>query len=816
MAESKKDTFPVLGMTCASCAIRVGKILNAQKGVANASINFASSTAQVTYDPTECTPDDLKAAVMSDGYDLVIEKDADDDEAVEKTRRRNYVTMKRKTVVAVILAALVIAISFTAPNKTTQYLSLALSTIIVFGMGSTFYANALKQLRHGSSTMDTLVALSTGVAYLFSLSNLMFPSFWIAHDITPHLYFDAASGIIAFILIGRTLEERAKHKTSTAIRRLVGLQPKTVTVLDNGEHIVSIDDVKPGDIIVVKPGERIAADGIVESGSSYVDESMLSGEPLAVGKQAGDKVFAGTINQKGTFHFKASKTCNDTVLAQIIRMVQDAQGSKAPVEKIVDRVAGIFVPTIIIIAVVSFAAWMTLASSDGFTHGLLALVTVLIIACPCALGLATPTAIIVGIGKGAENGILVKDATSLEIAKKVDTVIIDKTGTITEGHPEVTDALWLDDEQGLKDILCNLERLSEHPLAEAVVNCLSGSQHVAIDGFEVVPGLGIKGNAGNKTYIAGQLTLLSDNGCDIDENLRRQSEAWTKEAKTVIWFGDATKALAAIAVTDKIKETSAQAISELKRNGISVDMLTGDNAASAQAIAAATGIDHIESGMLPQDKANYIAKLQNDGHTVAMVGDGINDSAALAQADLSIAMGKGSDIAIDTAMVTILSSDLNKINEMIQLSHFTIRTIRENLFWAFIYNLIGVPIAAGILYPINGFLLNPLIGGAAMAFSSVSVVTNSLRLRTKNLGKNNKTIQQQKNNNMKQFKVEGMMCNHCRQHVEKALNSIDGVKATVTLEPPVATIEFTGTELSVEQLQQGLNANGAEDYKIKA
>jgi len=829
-----KKTFPILGMSCASCAARVDKVLNSQKGVYEANVNYAAATAQVLFDPEVCQANYLKMAVQNAGYDLVVSDEKETENIVEQAHEIRYKTLKRQTVGAIILAIPIMIISmFLLHFPYMKYILWIFSTIVVFGFGRSFYVNAWRQLKHGTSNMDTLVANSTGIAYLFSVFNLLFADFWISKGIEPHVYFDAASGIIAFILLGRMLEERAKQKTSTSIKKLIGLQPKTVTVItENGEKTIAIEQANAGDTIVVKPGERIAVDGTVINGESYVDESMLSGEPIPVYKQKDEKVFAGTINQKGAFRFIADKTGSDTVLAQIIHMVQDAQGSKAPVQKLVDKVAGVFVPTIIGIAILSFIAWIILAPTNGFTHGILAMVTVLIIACPCALGLATPTAIIVGIGKGAEHGILIKDATSLEIARKINTVVLDKTGTITEGHPIVVSSLWLEDTPELRDILFNMEKLSEHPLAEAVVKNLEDRKNISITAFQNILGKGIQGKAGDRTYYVGSIDLLLNKDISINKTLQSKTDIWSKEAKTIIWFANTEKALAAIAITDRIKETSRQAVSILKDMGITVHMLTGDNADSAKEIAQETGIDHFQSGILPQEKALFIKKLQEEGKCVAMVGDGINDSAALAQADLSIAMGKGSDIAMDTAMVTILSSDLMKIPEAIRLSQLTIRTIHENLFWAFIYNIIGVPIAAGVFYPINGFLLNPMIGGAAMAFSSVSVVTNSLRLKQKKMNLRTLEVISEKNQTTdilsggkiiepinkgtimkKEFKVEGMMCDHCRMHVEKALNSIAGVKATVTLEPPLAVVDFVDHEISIDELQKTVTQE-AGDYKL--
>ena len=836
----KKETFPVLGMSCAACATRVDKTLNGQPGVQEASVNYASATAQVTYDADECSPLVLKAAVQQAGYDLLIASKGEAEDEAEKARQARYESLKKRTLWAIVLAVPIMVLGMAWMHvHWVNVVVWLLSTPVVFVLGRGFFISAWKQLKHGTCNMDTLVALSTGIAYVFSVFNLFFPEFWLKRGIEPHVYFEASSVIIAFILLGRLLEERAKRNTSAAIRKLIGLQPKTVTVLTpEGERILPITAIRQGDVVVVKPGERIAVDGVVSEGQSYVDESMLSGEPIPVRKQKDSKVYAGTINQKGAFRFVADKIGQDTLLAQIIRMVQDAQGSKAPVQKLVDKIASVFVPTIITIALLAFAAWLLLASDNGFTHGILALVTVLIIACPCALGLATPTAIRVGIGKGAENGILIKNAESLEVAKQVNAVVLDKTGTLTEGHPQVTDAVWMGDEAQGKRILYSLEKMSEHPLAEAALaylkNAKAFSENVKafqVERFGVLSGRGVEGIVDNKKYYAGNLTLLHEKGIVLDEALRSKAEQWTSEAKTVIALADEQRAWGVLAITDRLKPTSPKAIEELHKQGIEVWMLTGDQPEAAREVARQVGIAHYKAGVLPQEKAGFIKELQAQGKKVAMVGDGINDSAALAQADLSIAMGHGSDIAMDTAMVTILSSDLLKISETIRLSQLTVRTIRQNLFWAFIYNLIGVPIAAGVLYPINGFLLNPMIGGAAMAFSSVSVVTNSLRLRRKHIRQEGVVPNEVKNQDevveevkevkvvaeidkvTRKYKVDGMMCKHCVGRVERALNTLEGVQVMVTLDPPVATIEYDGEPLSVEELQQILTEK-AGDYQI--
>ena len=823
---NRQETFPILGMSCAACAARVDKTLNKQPGVCRASVNYAAATALVEYDPAQTSPESLQHAVQEAGYDLLITHDEHTADEVEEAHRQKYRTLKQRTTWAILLAIPIAVIGMGFMNRPwAGWVTWALSTPVVFGLGRSFFGNAWKQLKHGSANMDTLVAGSTGVAYLFSVFNLFFPDFWLSRGITPHVYFESSSVIIAFILLGRLLEERAKGNTSQAIKKLMGLQPKTVTRLSasGNEEEVRIEQIRPDDILIVKPGERIAVDGVVTEGNSYVDESMLSGEPVPVAKRPDTKVYAGTINQKGSFRFRAEKVGMDTLLAKIIHLVQDAQGSKAPIQKLVDKVAAVFVPTIMGIALLSFILWILLAPTEGFSHGLLALVTVLIIACPCALGLATPTAIMVGIGKGAERGILIKDAESLETAKMVNAVVLDKTGTVTEGHPAVQHILWTDEKAKTSaSILLALEKQSEHPLAEAILlneELRMNNEELRVDGFESLTGQGVKGYYNNMCYYAGNRHLVE--GKHIAPALQEAATAWESEAQTVVWFANETEALAVIAIADRIKPSSVEAIRTLQAEGVETHLLTGDNEATAGAIARQAGIAKYKAGVLPQDKAAYINQLQQAGKVVAMVGDGINDSAALAQANLSIAMGSGSDIAMDVAKMTLISSDLRKIPEALRLSRLTVRTIRQNLFWAFIYNTISVPVAAGVLYPVCGFLLNPMIGGAAMAFSSVSVVTNSLRLRRKRLSDTNEElidnsiktdspIKIEMKTMEKQFKVSGMMCNHCRMHVEKALNKLEGVSATVTLDPPVATVQFSGKEYTLEELQQQVTEEAGE------
>ncbi|MDP2236148.1 MAG: heavy metal translocating P-type ATPase [Bacteroidales bacterium] len=729
-----KKTYPVLEMTCASCAVSVESMLKSQTGVVDASVNFATSKVSIEFIPGLIQSEDLRKAVQRIGYDLMIDETASSDENVENIQQEKYSKLKKKTYLALAMSFPVVVIGMFFMNMPyANEIMWIFSTPVILWLGRDFYINAWKQAKHRSANMDTLVALSTGVAYVFSVFNTLFPHFWHERGLHAHVYFEAASVIIAFILLGKLLEEKAKGNTSSAIKKLMGLQPKTVTIIHDGGHQmqIPIEKVEPGNIVLVKPGEKIAVDGTVTTGNSYVDESMLSGEPVPVLKNENDKVFAGTINQKGSFQFKADKVGNETMLAQIIKMVQDAQGSKAPVQKLVDKIAGIFVPVVIAIAIAAFVVWNIFGGENALTQGILALVTVLVIACPCALGLATPTAIMVGVGKGAEKGILIKDAESLELAKKVNAVILDKTGTITEGKPVVTNSFWLDENPKWKQILFSIEKQSEHPLAEAVVSHLENQNAVSIANFESITGKGAKAVIDGETFFIGNKRLIEENEILIDKTVSEKADQWSKEAKTVIWFANPQKVAAVLAIADQIKATSQLAIQELQQSGIEVYMLTGDNETTAKAVSEKVGIKHYKAEVLPEQKAAFVKELQAKGKVVAMVGDGINDSTALAQADVSIAMGKGSDIAMDVAKMTIISSDLAKIPEAIRLSKSTVSTIKQNLFWAFVYNLVGIPIAAGILYPINGFLLNPMIAGAAMALSSVSVVSNSLRLKYK-------------------------------------------------------------------------------------
>ena len=705
---------------CANCAMHTERALKNMEGVENAVCNFASLEAQVTYDPSRVTPNAMAEAVEKAGYKLVVlqqQAGAENNvtENIEELRAQNFLQAKRCTIMAVLLTTVVMIINmfFVESDPRLGYPLWLLATVVVFFAGRQFYINAWKQLQQRTSNMDTLVALSTGIAYLFSVFNLLFPQV-LGKD--AHLYFDSSCGIITFILIGRLLEARAKANTATSLKKLMGLRPKTTTILREGrQEEIEISKVVCGDLLLVRPGEKIPVDGTVVEGSSYVDESLLSGEPVPVLKEQGNKVFEGTLNQKGSFSFRAEKVGAQTMLARIIEMVREAQNSKAPIQNIVDKVAAIFVPTIIALALLSGLLWFFFGNEPGgnLTRALLSTVTVLVIACPCALGLATPTALMVGIGRAAEKGILIKDAESLETAKHIDTIVLDKTGTITEGRPTLSEPLTaLTPEQ--RSVLLSLENRSEHPLAQALTTSLADAEAVEITNFQSLTGRGVSGSHNGTTYFVGSERLLKEQAPQLAAKLEEKTE---------------NEALTTLHIADRVKPTARTALKELEQMGIEVHLLSGDSEKATAAMAQTLGITHFRGGVLPKDKADYVKQLQNSGHHTAMAGDGINDSAALAQADLSIAMGKGADVAMDIAQMTIIQSDLTRIAEAIRLSRKTTRIIRENLFWAFCYNVTLIPIAAGLLIPICGFALPPMFAAAAMALSSVSVVSNSLRLK---------------------------------------------------------------------------------------
>ncbi|SMD41884.1 Cu2+-exporting ATPase [Aquiflexum balticum DSM 16537] len=727
----KKQEIPVTGMSCAACAISVEKTLGNSPGVKKAAVNYANQIAWVEWDEVEVSLDELQQQVKASGYDLLIEKIEQED--LENLQKEAHIDLKRKTRYAGLLALPVFLIGmFWMDMPYGNYIMWVFTTPVLLVFGNQFFKQAWKLAKNKEANMDTLVALSTGIAYIYSSFNTFFPEFLLAKGLVPHVYFEAAAVIIFFILLGKTLESGAKAGTGAALKKLMGLQPQDLIVVENGvENLKKTSEVKKGEVILVKPGQKIPLDGKVLEGTSYVNESMLTGEPIPLIKSSGDKVFAGTVNQEGSFTFQAEQVGDHTLLSQIIQRVKKAQGSKAPVQKMVDQVAGIFVPTVLLIGLITFLVWGFSGVEDSWLRGMLAMITVLVIACPCALGLATPTAIMAAMGKGAEMGILIKNAESLEKGKEIDTLVLDKTGTITEGNPKVTEAYFSDKcEKSDLSYLLALESKSEHPLANAISTSLSkDSKALPLKSFKSVTGKGVWGKSETSEFRIGNSKWLEQEGVILDEKLLKIADDSLQEGAIIVFAAKDHQHIGLFKIADPIKETSIKAISELKKMGISIHMLTGDQKNTAAWVANEVGIEHFSAEMLPQDKASYVQQLQSTGKKVAMAGDGINDSEALGYADLSIAMGKGTDIAMEVAEVTLVHSDLSQIPKTLLLTKKTVSIIRQNLFWAFIYNIIGIPIAAGILYPSFGFLLNPMLAAAAMALSSVSVVGNSLRLR---------------------------------------------------------------------------------------
>ncbi|MDI6809025.1 MAG: heavy metal translocating P-type ATPase [Candidatus Eisenbacteria bacterium] len=745
---SEKIAIPVKGMHCASCVERLEKSLRKKDGVLEATANLAIEETIIEFVPGVVSPQELAQVIRDSGYEPILTSGAEelkDRELEERTRELSL--LMRKLTFGGILTVFILLGSFGGAipllrdvNPAVRHLLLfLLTTPVQFWAGSQFYVGFFKGLRHRSVDMNALVAIGTSAAYLYSVAVTFFPKFFSGTGIPAEPYYDTAAVIIILILLGRVLEARAKGKTSEAIRKLVGLSPKTAVILKEGREVeVEIDDVQVGDVAVVRPGEKIPVDGIVRNGHSLVDESMLTGESVPVEKGIGDEVIGGTLNKTGSFRFEATKVGKGTALSQIIRLVEEAQGSKAPVQRLADRVAGVFVPIVMIIAFATFLFWFFLAprlvsvDHDPFNFALLNFVAVLIIACPCALGLATPTAIMVGTGKGAENGVLIRGGEILESAGKLNVVVFDKTGTLTRGKPVVTDVI---PEKGTSEnelllIAASLEKSSEHPLAEAIIEKLGadGSQVLFPEEFQAVPGKGIKGRVGGKDVYLGNLRYMSEINVFLG-GLVRKGETLSDEGKTVMFLSSNGRPLGIIAARDEPKPRAREAVGELARMGIEVIMLTGDLKRTARAVAEKIGIKNVLSEVLPHEKASEIRRLQAQGRKVAMVGDGINDAPALAQADVGIAIGTGTDVAVESSDITLISDDLMGVPSAVKLSKATMNTIKQNLFWASIYNLAGIPIAAGVLYPLNGVVLNPMIASLAMAFSSVSVVTNSLRLR---------------------------------------------------------------------------------------
>ncbi len=741
-------TLKLRGMGCASCAKSIEDAIRSVPGVNECSVNFGAERATVEYDPKKTDLQVIQDAVSAAGYSAsALEPQnimASEDDAEKRAKSREIRELTRKFVVSAILSTLIVLGSI--PMMTglhiplipawlhNPWLQLVLTSPIQFWCGASFYANAWKAFKRHAATMDTLVALGTSTAYIYSLFPTIFPDWFTAQNLRPDVYYEAAAVIITLILLGRLLENRAKSQTGEAIRKLIGLQAKTARLIRKNQEVdVPIEEVEIGDVILVRPGEKIPVDGEVIEGTSTIDESMVTGESVPVKKQPGDEVIGATINKTGSFKFQATRVGKDTVLAQIVQLVQQAQGSKAPIQRLADRVTGWFVPAVIAIALLTFIIWFNVMGN--LTLALITTVGVLIIACPCALGLATPTSVMVGTGKGAENGILIKGAESLELAHKIQTIVLDKTGTITQGKPTVTDFVTVKgtanrNEIKLLQLAASVERNSEHPLAEAVVRYAQSQQVelVEVRDFEAIAGSGVQALVSrHKLYIGTQRWMeeLSIN----TEALPKDKERLEYLGKTPIWIAVDGEIEALMGISDALKPNSAQAVKALQRMGLEVVMLTGDNRRTGEAIAREVGINRVLAEVRPDQKAATVERLQSEGKIVAMVGDGINDAPALAQADVGIAIGTGTDVAIAASDITLISGDLLGIVTAIQLSRATMNNIRQNLFFAFIYNVAGIPIAAGILFPIFGWLLNPIIAGAAMAFSSVSVVTNALRLR---------------------------------------------------------------------------------------
>lgn len=739
--ERSKMTIGVGGISCAACVRRVESALESVQGVKNVSVNLATSSATIVHERGSAGVSELEKALKDAGYEFLGSVDETVDDPLEAARLREVRDLKLKLVVGFILSIITHIGSMpeffpfvgAIPEKYVLWSLFALTTPVVFWVGSRFLVGAWKAARQRTTDMNTLVAVGALSAYLYSSLVAFLPQFFAVDHGGVHVYFDAASMIITLVLLGRFLEARAKGKTSEAIKKLLGLKPRTARVVRGGaESDIPIEFVAKGDVIVVRPGEKIPTDGVVLSGISAVDESMLTGESMPVTKEVGSQVFGATMNKTGSFTFRAAKVGSETALAQIIRLVEEAQGSKAPIQRLADKVASIFVPVVFSIAVVTFGIWYFLVPDHVFSRALLNFVSVLIIACPCAMGLATPTAVMVGTGMGAERGILIKGGESLEKIYKIDTVVFDKTGTLTKGEPEVTAVIPVGHKSpvSILSTAVSLEAVSEHPLARAIIDkaLLEGAETLPVDNFEALSGLGIRGVIQGQEVVLGNLRLMEEKGIRLN-GMEPESRRLSESGWTTVFVAAQGEVIGLIGLSDIPRDSALPAIQSLKKMGLRVAMITGDNEKTARAVGETLGIENVLAQVLPGDKADAVRRLQSDGHIVAMVGDGINDAPALSAADIGIAIGAGTDVAIEASDITVMKNDLRLVPEAIKLSFQTMKVIKQNLFWAFFYNTLGIPIAAGVLYPFFGILLNPVFAAAAMALSSVSVVSNSLRLR---------------------------------------------------------------------------------------
>jgi len=782
----KKVKFDIQGMTCSSCSSHVEKAVNKLEGTKNVTVNLLSNNMLVEYDEEKTNNDNIIKAVIDAGYGACVSNNKNSEENKEKANNKDEIKSMKKRLTTSIIC--LVPLMYISMHNMLFWLQILLLIPIII-MNRNYYVVGFKRLFKRAPNMDSLIAIGSTAAILYG-------------------FFESAGMILTLITLGKYLETKSKGKTSEAISKLINLAPKTATVIrENKEIEINVENIVKDEIILIKPGNSIPVDGVIIEGTSYIDQSAITGESVPVEKIVGDAVISGTINKNGALKIKATKVGEDTTLSQIIKLVEEAASSKAPISRLADKVSGIFVPVVITIAILATIFW--LINGQSFEFALSIGIAVLVISCPCALGLATPVAIMVGTGKGAQNGILIKTAEALETLHLVDTVILDKTGTITEGKPKVTDIFSKIDENELLKIAGSLEKNSEHPLAEAILEKAKDIELSNVVNFTAISGRGVKGVINNVEYYGGNLSLIKEN--NIESTFQAKSDELLKQGKTVLYFANNKEVIGIIAVADTIKETSKQAIQELKTRNIDVTMITGDNKIVAETIGKELGIEKIISEVLPQDKEKEVARLQNEGKKIAFVGDGINDSPALVKSDVGLAIGSGTDIAIESADVVLMKNSLLDVVTAIDLSKAVIRNIKMNLFWAFFYNSIGIPIAAGILYPSLGIKLNPMIGAAAMSLSSVCVVTNALRLRKFKV----KYKKEENKMNSKTIYIEGMQCNHCKMSVEKALNSMEEVsKVEVNLENKTATIELV-KDVDNSKLKSTIEELGFEVKDIK-